>query len=628
MRYSPLLVIGLLVCTTSRAAAGDDTDPRRWLKYKELKGSLRVGSGKGETALGPLWTEGKSTFRLQATYTLRPVPGGFGGEIVYRGTLQGIVDYRATLKGVTTEELRSRASGACGGAILPDSEITLKVSTSDGSYVFDATAPARCQDNKLQIERAGQEDVDIDMGDMSFTVTPSFEALKAGFRLPTAGKSIRGRSDMLIIPGGGLALPFDGFGEWSIDADPTLVVKVQPLAYDNPSCVCRKEVPVEFTATASAGGGTFGEFLVETSGTRPDILVNTGGKTPRLVLKGGGSRTGKTMIRAVYRKGGETVLSEPHPLEFCDVDRPQLVASPHRFAGDGYTFGLDNPVDFELTAVTTVWRNEQEVNAPLEWTLRPFRTAIFDVEQKPGKPRAVFRARQLPTDNRDFGKKKLVARLDDGTCNCASEPAELALFFDRDATNNPDGTRPNWAYYWEQTAAGVDGAAFKAVRRIPESTTRISLPVFSCLGAILGTSQEGVLARYEPMDDVIYMLDRSLGWICPSRPDGTREEGIDCFASLLRHENQHRVELTRWWGPRLSSYSCVADIDGDLVPNEVERQTPGCSASVPWSCPTRPSHLGRTWDVELDAYDVGWRWGIGTADAEDWSYPGKQSGRR
>jgi hypothetical protein len=38
--------------------------------------------------------------------------------------------------------------------------------------------------------------------------------------------------------------------------------------------------------------------------------------------------------------------------------------------------------------------------------------------------------------------------------------------------------------------------------------------------------------------------------------------------------------------------------------------------------------IGSQTGFELDAYDVGWRWGIGTADAEDWSYPGKQSGRR
>jgi hypothetical protein len=607
-------------------AMAQDADPGRWLAYAQLEGSLRVVGGK-VTSLEPWWTDEKANFRLDARFRLtREKHDAYWGRIEFRGTLEGTVVYSGSMQGINTEELRHRTGAECGGAIEAESEVKLQISYRKGTYVLEAHANTKCSANRLSIWTAREGDVDVDLkDDMLFSVSPSFAALIKGFPLPSSGKSFGAGSEMIIVPGGGLQLPFEGFGEWSIGSAP-VEVKVKPLAYDNPHCVCRKDVPVEFAAVAEPGGGEFQEFIVESAGTRPEVLTNTGGKSPRLVLKGAGWRTGVTTIRAVYRKGSSTYLSEPYMLEFCDVDTPRLTTSPLNVGGNRFAFGSERPVDFQLTAFTTVWRNEEEYKGELEWTIEPFTRPIFEVEHKAGGARATLRARELPQHNRDFGKKQLVARLTEGACDCASEPLDLVLFFSRDASNNPDGARPNWAYYWAQTSAGVPRASFKPVPAIPASMTQVSLPGFACLGAILEGSQERVIARYEPRDDQIYLLERSEGWVCPRRRDGERDEGIDCFASLLRHENHHRVELTEWWGPRLANYSCAYDLDGDFVPDSVELATPGCNPAVPWSCPTRPAHIGTVWDVELNAYDAGWSWVIGTADREDWSYPGKQAG--
>ena len=65
----------------------------------------------------------------------------------------------------------------------------------------------------------------------------------------------------------------------------------------------------------------------------------------------------------------------------------------------------------------------------------------------------------LPATNSDFGAANGTVQVEvDGTYACFPDSR---VFFDKDATTNPDGTVPNWFYYW---------------RQIPEISNLLSIP--------------------------------------------------------------------------------------------------------------------------------------------------------
>ena len=104
------------------------------------------------------------------------------------------------------------------------------------------------------------------------------------------------------------------------------------------------------------------------------------------------------------------------------------------------------------------------------------------------------------------------------------------------------------------------------------------------------------IARYAPTRDTIYMNSALPTLSCANRPNGIVED---------------------------------TGIDGDMVPNDVEKVTPGCNPLLAWSCPTRPTSLqGTVFDTDITAYRAGWRWKPHEADKEDWAYPGHQCGGR
>jgi hypothetical protein len=126
---------------------------------------------------------------------------------------------------------------------------------------------------------------------------------------------------------------------------------------------------------------------------------------------------------------------------------------------------------------------------------------------------------------------------------------------------------------------------------------------------------------------------------------GANASGIDCFAEIVAHEWQHRVEEETWWRESKDSYWYIIlylakDLDYDGVPHSVEESEPGCIDAdvreddlllhytrgdrIPlwYTCNSRP--FPQVTDRELYAYDIGWNWGLGTVDNVDWSEGGKQ----
>jgi hypothetical protein len=201
----------------------------------------------------------------------------------------------------------------------------------------------------------------------------------------------------------------------------------------------------------------------------------------------------------------------------------------------------------------------------------------------------------------------------------------VRLFFMRDEKNNPFGTVPNWYYYWQQTSAGRRVGTGERVRS--QYVDKLPPPMFTWKNA-------GVeAASYEPYTDTLYIPKGILTSCCSRLPGGDKkDEGIDCFAVGMNHESRHREQFIEWWGPKLARYachkagvpySCPGDRDSDFVPPDVEKAN-GCHPNQPSSCPRIPRWCGADTDLEMDAYDYGWKWVTGSADTEDWGCPGKQ----
>jgi len=624
-RASALIAtFGLVFMATSpEPAAAQDSDPRRWLQYKTLKGSIRAGSGKGAVSLGPLWTEGKSNFKLDATFELRQTRHEpYWGRVEFVGKLKGTVSYGQAMKGVTTEDLKSRTEQSCGGAIGPESEVRLSLSYKDGTFTFDAMAPARCSANRLSVNTTQQGNTEIDMGDeMSFSVLLGPESLSKGLPLPRTGSSFSRQAPAMIVPGGGIALPFDGHVEFTIGpAPPPPRVQVRVVG---DGCSCNREVAT-FRAEATKKGGTFETFRVEGG----EVVSNKGGAQPILELVADARKARKARVTAVYVLEGERFESPPLDVEFLRVEKPELGKGEHHFWENDYVYKRKS---LAFDASTRGWTNGEEAKG-VEWLVRPGRP-VFNLEDKsePGSSGGklvveVWRD-ELPEGNADFGARSLHARASAGECSCDSDPAEFRTFFYPFDKDNPGGELPNWAYYWRQTRAAVPGLDFTAIAVLP--------PPFTKGGGLMGAlcredffpadDPAAAQARYELLDGNLYMKEDFMRRDCAPRAPGERgSQWIDCFAELLRHEGHHKMQLTSWWGPKLANYRCGQDTDGDLVPDDVEDATPGCNPKIPASCPGRPSWLGTVLpDIEYEAYRVGWSWTRGSADSEDWSVLGR-----
>ena len=188
---------------------------------------------------------------------------------------------------------------------------------------------------------------------------------------------------------------------------------------------------------------------------------------------------------------------------------------------------------------------------------------------------------------------------------CDEESCEV--FFPKSATNHPGGQAgsPNWYFYWSQTTA--NGA----------NTTMVYT--------------NGPSSYYDYFAGRTIFIDADT---CDSHIAawGT-PQGIDCFAWVTAHEAKHHTQLTGFWP---TNWVAAQDIDSDWLPNNQETNYMPGRAYSPTNAATFPDTVGYGQNPIPDYEDINMRsqtspygldvlWSNGTANAEDWANPGKNS---
>jgi len=190
----------------------------------------------------------------------------------------------------------------------------------------------------------------------------------------------------------------------------------------------------------------------------------------------------------------------------------------------------------------------------------------------------------------------------------------LSFLFSRDGTGNPSGGDPNWFYYWMQTDAAGGLQPGSDVRYAGRCNDGGTLGFFN------------------------FLTDRRRVYLC----DGVQESnanaitgvttyGIDNVAVTLLHEWQHKTNWEQWWqefwdgcagctiyGPEWAA----RDADFDWVPDELEG-TLGYGFVV--GNPDTHNTKLKGGDEHYVAVKAEERWRIGSADRQDWAFPGARS---
>lgn len=246
-------------------------------------------------------------------------------------------------------------------------------------------------------------------------------------------------------------------------------------------------------------------------------------------------------------------------------------------------------------------------------------TMAWDPANAGGKPTisgdflmATVRFTGLPQNNTDFGKKK-VRILFDGA---KAAENEFEVFFPKTATNHPGGQTgsPNWYYYWGLTAANKTG------------TTRVTyFKTFSDR------------SKYEFAEDKIYLAD---GAAATGVQAHGAPKGIDCYAWATAHEAKHRSQLQGFWPSGRDPFNDQDQPAPDFIPDNIEPTYMPGRPYNPTKQSTYPDDIGygeapdirdtediamRSQSGQNGVYPLDVLWENGTADASDWSNPGKNS---
>ncbi len=208
----------------------------------------------------------------------------------------------------------------------------------------------------------------------------------------------------------------------------------------------------------------------------------------------------------------------------------------------------------------------------------------------------------MPVNYNDFGPKMITLTVD-GLPNC-EDTQVVEIFFPRDATNHPGGQigSPNFYHYWSQTTANFGAHVYAA----------------------------GNGTGYTSFESSAWVAHVSSAQGHTAGGTWNDAAGIDLFANIARHEEQHRLDLNAIWGP--VDRVAVQDLDGDYLRDSLEPTLlPGWAYN-----PSDPDTFLDTWgynqpppnqplrDVEHYALSRQAPWINGSANAEDWANPGMQ----
>lgn len=226
---------------------------------------------------------------------------------------------------------------------------------------------------------------------------------------------------------------------------------------------------------------------------------------------------------------------------------------------------------------------------------------------------------------------------------------KLTYFYARDGIDNPEGKGqsnppvPNWFHYWSKTAAVQH---FSPLEIMYDGSRG---ECFRKRGFIAGY----FAWRPEDADDV-HLCDGLVRSPWGNPFTGRVTTGIDAYATTLLHEFAHKRHYHKWWltidqaiaesgrqgntrmVKELKAERKAMDEDGDDIPDRLEcrRRKNGAVYCPRW--PGKPRIWAGIKDScgihDTDEHCLIYRhdqmqWRIGSANKEDWSCPGKQSGQ-
>ena len=294
-------------------------------------------------------------------------------------------------------------------------------------------------------------------------------------------------------------------------------------------------------------------------------------------------------------------------------------------ANERFVFSETSPGVLSFTAKATV--SPSGYKNDLVWEVEKIDGSILTLDPANARGSEItIKFTNLPTQNKQFGPKKLIARLVVEDCK-AEASQSVRIFFPTFAKNNPSGNIPNWFYYWNQTPARVGPARYGG-----------------SMGQCAGSSRENLLGYYRStvFDSVYYICNlQRLGDKFPfdakqnvgGYMETVRVTGIDTFAVASQHENAHYTHAQLWWKQYhttdkfkdtnrngiLDDKEQLLDKDKDLVPDASE---PQYSLN-----PNNKNTFGIGPDGDDEEY-LAWQaetaWNAGSANTVDWARPGKQ----
>jgi hypothetical protein len=273
-----------------------------------------------------------------------------------------------------------------------------------------------------------------------------------------------------------------------------------------------------------------------------------------------------------------------------------------------------------------------EQEAKITWTApqKEGSQLAYEPSTKKGK-KVTITYKGLPKNNGDFGPTTITATLPgEGSCDEITSSAQVRLFFPRDADNNPDGTEPNWFYYWNQTPARVGPAKYGALAgKCASSPTN---------------ARDGVIGyyRYIYRDNVYYICDLrrlpgdfkftavQIKTKTPLTIGDITTTGIDTFAIASHHENGHYKHFKEWWfqfnpnpiRPSGDHMMGGYDADGDFIPDP-EETARSLDPNDKYTLQQYNSAIKVDDEEYITWLDEG-EWVVGSADGKDWAKPGKQ----
>lgn len=132
-----------------------------------------------------------------------------------------------------------------------------------------------------------------------------------------------------------------------------------------------------------------------------------------------------------------------------------------------------------------------------------------------------------PTQNADFGFKRVKMEFMDQGIPKGEKTANIEVFFDKMANNNPGGTEPNWFYYWSQVHVNSN------------TTYDAGLPV---LGRTPGMTDWNYSTQPDKNDIIIGPGASEEGNLYGV---GEFFSGIDFYVAVVIHEEKHVDQIQR-----------------------------------------------------------------------------------